>query len=383
MSGVEARRTRVLHLVLQLGRGGMEAMIASLAAGADRRRFDVEVWSLDLGGEMVEVLRREGVPVRVLDKGTGFRFSFLRRLRRELAQGRFDLLHAHNAPAARWAIVGTLGSPTRPVLVRTDHTYNPRKRWSMTAGHLLTGAWYAAMIGVSESTTAAHRRIDPVWASRYRTIPNGIPMQAPLPSRDAARAVLQGLGVAPADRIVASVGNLREPKGQDVLIEATARVIARCPDVQLVVFGEGPLRGLLESQARGLGIAGRVHLVGARSDAPELLTAADLYVQSSRREGMPVSLLEASRAACPIVATEVGGTREVLDDGRCGILVPAGDAGALAQAMLDQLADRSAARALGERAREFARGSFDSADVARRTEALYDELLRKRLASRW
>ncbi len=375
MTPVQDRPIRVLHLVLQLGMGGMEAMIASLAAGADRRRFEVEVWSLDLGGEVVGVLERQGVPVRVLGKGTGFHLGFVRRLRREIAGGRFDIVHAHNAPAARWALVGTLGRRGRPVLVRTEHTYNDGKKWSALAGHLVTGAWYAAVIGVSQSTTAAHRRLDPVWARRYRTIPNGIAMRVQLPSREAARSVLEGLGVPPTGRIIVNLGNLREPKGQDVLLDAMARVARTIPEAHLVVFGEGPLRAPLERHAATLGIADRVHLVGARADAPELLAGADLYVQSSRREGMPISLLEASRAACPIVATAVGGTREVLDDGRNGILIAPGDGKALAKAMADALADPETARKMGERAREFAARTFDGTSIARQTEALYVEVL--------
>jgi glycosyltransferase involved in cell wall biosynthesis len=216
------------------GTGGYDCV---LAAEADRERFDVEVWSLDLRGEMVDVLGRRNVPVRVLGKGTGFRFGFVRKLRREIAAGPVPIAARPPHAGCSMGAFGDPRVPRRPVLVRTEHTYVHRKRWSAMAGHLFTGAWYAAVIGVSESTTAAHRRIDPFWAKRYRAIPNGISMRASLPSREDSRRILQGLGIPSADRLVVSVGNLREPKGQDVLLEATARVIPNL-DVRLVAFGE-------------------------------------------------------------------------------------------------------------------------------------------------
>lgn len=373
-----SRRVRVLHLVLQLATGGAESMVTLLAAHANRSRFDVHVWGIDTGGEKVAALQAAGVPVRVLAKGTGFRPAFLRAFRRLLVEGRFDIVHAHNPPAARWALAGTVGLRPAPIRVRTEHTFHPDRRLATALGHAATGAWFRAVVGVSEHTSRSHRRLDPVWRRRHRAIPNGVPMDLALPTRAEARSTLQSLGVPPSARIIVNLGNLRPPKGQSFLVEAVARITERFPDAHTVFLGEGPLRRDLEQQAAQRDLLGRVHFPGHRSDADLLLAGADLFVQSSVREGMPVSVIEAARASCPIVATDVGGTREVVEDGSSARIVPAADPERLAEAMTEMLSDPSAAARFGRAARRRAESLFDIRRIAATTEALYAELLERR-----
>jgi glycosyltransferase involved in cell wall biosynthesis len=368
-------RTRVLQLVLGLGLGGAESVVALLALHLDRARFDVEVWALSDGGPNVARLRDAGITVRVLGKGLGFDAAFLRKFRRSLLEGRFDLVHAHNSPAARWAAAGTLGRARRPRLIRTEHTYNARKRWSYAIGHTLGGGLFDRVIGVSKDTTEAHRRLDPLWRRRYVTIPNGIERNGGSEVPEADLALRDLLGVPRDGRLIVSLGNLRAPKGQSFLIEAFAQVSRDHLDIRLAVLGEGELRLELEQMAQARGLSDRIHLIGHREDAAHHLQAGDIYVQSSTREGFPVSILEAARACRPIVATDVGGTREIIEDGNTGLLVPPASPGALASAIDRLLRDQELAGRLAKSARRLflERYTIDAAAAA--NGALYDDVV--------
>jgi len=369
---------RVLHLVLQLSLGGAETMVALLVRHLDPARWSAEAWALDTGGAIERRLVDAGVPTRVLHKGRGFRPAFLRELRALLARERFDIVHAHNAPAARWALVATAGLRPRPIRVRTEHTFNAPKRWGYALGHAVSGAGFDAVIGVSRDTTERHRRLDPLWRRRYLTIPNGIDLASARAATEPDLGLRDRLGLPRGAPLLANLGNLRQPKGQTFLLEAFRGLSTAYPRAHLVVFGEGPLRGRLEGYCAEHGLTERVHLVGHRDDAALLLAAADLVVQSSVREGMPVSLLEAGCVSRPIVATDVGGTRELVRDGETGLLVRAGDADALERAMRRMLDERDAAERMARAMHGLVVTEHDIRVVARATGELYAKLLARR-----
>jgi L-malate glycosyltransferase len=368
-------KLRVLHVVLQLSLGGAESMVALLARHLEPRRFDVSVWGLDEGGATAESLASAGIDVAVLDKGPGFRLSFLGELRRRLRSLRPDVVHAHNTPAARWMALATFGLAPAPILVRTEHTYNPAKRFEHILSHAILGSRYTAIVGVAESVTDHHRRLDPLWRKRWITIPNGIEIEGGRESPTPDIAKRAELGLDPARGLVVNLGNLRPPKGQSHLLRAFAGVADRFPDVDLAILGEGSLRQELQSLAQSLEIHARVHFAGHRPDAAALLGAADVVVQASTREGMPVSLLEAARMCRPIVATDAGGTREFVIDGQTGLLVPPADPNALAAALERLLADPGEAGRLALGARRRLIDRHDIRDIAGQTGELYTGLL--------
>jgi len=368
-------RIRLVHLILQLDFGGAESMVVLQAQHLPRDRFDVEVWALDTGGGNVSRLEKSGIRARVLGKGLGFSWSALRRLRAMLREFRPDIIHAHNMAAERWAAIATRGLGLRPVLIRTEHTFHETDKLRQAFNHLVFGGCFDATIGVCETITARHRRLDPLRRRRYRTVANAIEAAAPTLSRSQARA---SLGIPDDVRVVMNLGNLREAKGQDVLIEAFGRLAPFPHDTRLVVIGEGPLRASLVHRAEQCGVGSLLLLTGHRPDAADLLVAADLVVQSSVREGMPVSLLEAARSARPIVATDVGGTREFIEDGVTGWLVPAGDPGRLADAMRQALGDTGLADELVQAARARLTERHEVATVIRQTVGIYEELAARR-----
>jgi glycosyltransferase involved in cell wall biosynthesis len=177
--------------------------------------------------------------------------------------------------------------------------------------------------------------------------------------------------------LLLAVGNLYPVKGHIHLLEALALLTARYPTAHLAIAGRGALEPALRARATELGIARRVHLLGLRSDVPDLLAAADVYVLPSLSEGLPLSLLEAMFAGCPIVASPVGEVPDALAAGEAGLLVEPGDATGLAAAIGRLLDDPSLARLLGARAGLRAAARYGVSEMITRYTALYRQLLRR------
>jgi glycosyltransferase involved in cell wall biosynthesis len=176
---------------------------------------------------------------------------------------------------------------------------------------------------------------------------------------------------APTDTIGA-MARLSHEKGFDVLLSAVADLPA---STQVLIGGDGPQSGLLAAQIATLGLANRVRLAGFVSDVPKFMTQLTLFVLPSRSEGLGLVLIEAMAAGLPVVATDVGGIPEVVVHGETGLLVPPEDAGALATAIRQVLADPALAARMGEAGRIRAATYFSAERMAEQTVALYRELL--------
>jgi glycosyltransferase involved in cell wall biosynthesis len=182
------------------------------------------------------------------------------------------------------------------------------------------------------------------------------------------------LGISPDAPLAGTVGSLTPKKSHETLLRATRLARRSLPDLRVAVVGQGPMAGALHRRAAELAVEDAVAFVGYREDAARVASAFDVFVLSSRHEGLPVALLEAMAAGRPVVATRVGGVPEVVRDGGEGILVPPGDPEALAAAMVTVLVDSDLQARLGEAARRRA-ADFDIRRTVRRHEEVYARLL--------
>jgi len=219
---------------------------------------------------------------------------------------------------------------------------------------------------VSEAVAASVVALG-VPRARITVIANGVDTQRFHEGRG-DRAALGANGATP---LIGSVGCLAPRKDYATLFDALALLRARGIDFRAAVVGDGPERGALEARLATLGLGDRVRLLGERADVETLLPAMDLFVLSSREEGIPNALLEAMAAGRPAVATAVGGTPEVLTDGVTGWLVPASAPEALADALADALRRPDEAARRGRAARATAERDMSIDAMARRHEAFY------------
>jgi len=367
---------RIAFLAPLLGTGGTQRHLQQVLRLLDPSRFAARVYTLRPGGEVEGELRAAGVPVASLAIGRRLPTPRAARAMMQAARAlRADRVHVVHGYQWRPALVGTIVARLgRVPLVLAS------KR-SLTGGDVRARlAW--RVIG---------RRVDTVVvnadalraeseelgvAARWAVIPSGVDVER-FASPPAARDAKAGLGLDPGRPVVGTVGRLEERKGHEHFLHAAHTMLARANGLrpQVLIVGDGPLRERLARQVADLGMAESVRFTGGVADVRLPLAAMDVFVLPSRAEGMSNALLEAMAAGRPVVATAVGGTSEVLEAGQSGLLVPAEDAGALAEAVLGLLGDRVRAARLAESGRRRVAEEFSARAMVARLERLYEERL--------
>jgi glycosyltransferase involved in cell wall biosynthesis len=261
-----------------------------------------------------------------------------------------DIVHANSSKAG---ILGRLAAMVGgvPITVFTVHGWAFKaygglaSRLYRTADRVMARAT-TITICVTDSERATGLDAGTCDAKRTTVIPNAID------TRTAPRAQ----HATDPPRII-TVGRLAWPKDPHTLLDALARLRPRT--FAAVIVGDGPQRPAAEARIRELGLASSVQILGARADVPDLLAHSDVFVLASRSEGGPISILEAMAAGLPVVASDVGGVGELVQDGSTGLLAPAGDAGALAAAVQRLLDDPELRRRMGEAGRRRVAEQFD------------------------
>ena len=277
----------------------------------------------------------------------------LRRVRRELARLRPDIVHTH---LVHGDVYGGLGAGAVPV-VSTKHNDDPFRRGPFRHVERLLTRRARRVIAISEALRRYCVQAVGLPAEKIEVVPYGLD-DLPAPWGEGPDVSLPDEA-----RILLCVSRLAEQKGVDVAVRALAQVREIEPRAVLVVLGEGPERARLA--ADGVFLPGRV------GDVASWYRRAELLVHPARWEGFGLALLEAMLAAKPVVATRVSAAPEIVVDGETGVLVPPDDAEALAEAVLGLLADPTRAAAMGEAGLARAQSEFSVARMAERTAAVY------------
>lgn len=364
------RRLRLLQITHDLDLGGLQQVIYNLCRTLDRSRFEIFVLCLREKGLFASDVEALGIPVFLLEKNAKgpdyFAFRKVAKLMREL---RIDVVHTHNTQPFFDGTIGAMLAGVRTV-IHTDHARDfPDKLRYMIAEWLMSLYAYR-VVGCSEHTSQQLMRYEKISKRKIVTIPNGIDGSRFDLSIDRA-AKRRELGIGAEGHIIGLAVRLSDQKGITFLLRAMPSVLAKHPDTTLLIAGNGDLRADLEREAKDLGVASQVKFCGPRKDIPELLKLLDLYVLPSKWEGLPMVILEAMAAGCPVVATNVGGNATAVVDGVTGALVPPQDPSALAQAIVRLLdsPDLLKSYAANGRARFYERFSADI--MARQYEQLY------------
>jgi len=368
-------RPRVLILTVGFTIGGAEQLVLTTAPRLQRDGFDVTVACLKEWGVLGDELDARGVRAMALGGRRVWDLRVLGRLLSILRRDRIQILQAHLFWANLVArVVGRMASV--PFIVTTHHDSFD---W-MSGPHRLAERLTAPLSDVVATCSEAVRR-EAIEAfglrpGRVRTLRNAIEIPD-TPRDEAARErVRRELGVAQGDLLVGTLGRLDEPKkGLAVFLQAARRLEEEFPRVRFAVVGDGPARSALERRAAREGVSHATVFPGMRRDALDVLRAFDLLVQPSLWEGFGLTLVEGMAVGTPVVASRVGGIPEAIADGVTGLLVPPGDAEALASACATLLRDRARALEMGRAGRDRARAEFGIERLVGEIEGLSRELL--------
>jgi starch synthase (maltosyl-transferring) len=358
-------------VITDLDVGGAERAMVALATGLDRRRWLPSVVALGGDGALAEPLRNAEISVECLGVNRGGPVRAVRSLAGALNRSRPRLVQSflfHANVAAR------LAAPLagRPWVVGGLRVAERQRSWHLTLDRLTSGL-ATGSVCVSEGVARFSREVGRLDPDRLVVIPNGVD---PAPFDLAQAADRASFGVPTDAFLTLYVGRLDPQKGLEFLLGAASKVAEARPDWHLTLVGDGPGRKALRSRSEADPTLGsRVHWLGRRDDVPALLKAADLLVLPSLWEGMPNVVLEAMAARLAVVGTAVEGTEDLVIPGQTGWLVPPGDSGELAAALLEAAADPLRLRLFGKAARDRVEASFTPGRVVEAYERLWARIL--------
>jgi len=367
------RGARIAHLIESDGPGGAERMVISLASQQQAAGcYCLVILPARGEGWLGREAAAAGLPTARFDLDRPVAPKVARQLAATFRTHRITLAHSHEFAMTAYTAWAARGAGIRHVATMHGSRYYAerlRRRLALRAAFTLGGR----LVAVSNQV-ADHLSRD-LWIRRARilTIPNGVQWIS-----SAQSSIRDELGLKPGDTLILAVGNLYAVKGHRHLVDALARIAERHPHAHVAIAGRGDLDQSLRTQARGLGLANRLHLLGLRAEIPALLMAADVFALPSLSEGLPLALLEAMFAGRPIVASDVGEVRAVLNGGEAGLLVEPGSAEQLACALARLLSHPDEAKRLGDAAARRAAAEYDIARVTARYADLYRELLTAR-----
>lgn len=329
---------RVVHVVLSLDVGGLERVVLELARQAVTCHQEVTVLCLVHPGSLAEEAEHSGARVISLSKRPGLTPGLVWRIQSVLRELAPDVVHTHQIGALLYAGPAAKREAVRAI-VHTEHINNiakattPMKRLRVRGLWWLAGRYAQRFFCVSDDIALAAKPF--VKEDKLCVISNGI--DVPAFSGRESRPTIRAQFNIPSDApVVGTVGRLNEVKSQDVLIRAFAGLHAHHPASHLLLVGDGPARQELERLTAELKLTDFVHFAGYQSEPHRFLQAMDLFALPSRMEGMPLAILEAWASKLSVVATRVGGVPKLVEDGKTGLLIEAGDCAAL-QSRLEQL----------------------------------------------
>lgn len=371
---VVQRKIRVLETIRQGTIGGGETHVLDLVQALDKDRFEPVVLSFT-SGPMIDRLRALGIPTHVIKTERPFDVTKWAQVKQLLRDEQIDLVHAHGTRAQSntcWAARG-LGLPVIYTVhgwsFHLDQTPLVKKYRQLTEKALMSQA--DVTICVSES----NRRDGLEFSAMTRAvvIRNGIDLQKFNPDRLVAN-VRAELGIGSDTLLVGYIARITAQKDPFTLLRAIA-LLPESLRATFLLVGGGDLKTSAQALARELGIESRVIFTDFRQDVPDLLRALDIYCLPSLWEGLPIGVLEAMAMGKAVVATAIDGTREIIENGRNGLLIPPCAPAALAAAIGKLAGDATLRQALGAQARQFIRAGFGVGRMTRRVEEIYQQLV--------
>lgn len=303
-------------------------------------------------GPMRQEYVSAGAEVMLIDKGEGSALSKVRRvwqgLRSVVEEIQPDLVHSQ-LPQTNILSCFSLWSHSVPLIVSERGMGKTRPKWEKILRHFA----YRRPDGfITNSHSIANRMInrEKVSKSKIQVIRNSINIERPIPN---ARMLLRSdLNLSDIAVVLTSVGGLRTVKGYEYLLNAFAKVISNCPDLFLIIAGDGPEKLALENTIQKLRISHRVQLLGRRNDIASILAASDIFVSSSQSEGQSNAILEAMAFELPVIATAVGGTPEIIENDVTGMLVQSENILELSKAITELYCNQEKRRTIGFNAKE-------------------------------
>jgi glycosyltransferase involved in cell wall biosynthesis len=367
-------------VVIGLNQGGVQQGVLNLFRGLDPHRFRPIACALENDGAVGREVAAAGFEVIVLGhRGKGLGIRIVRDLVRLIRERDIQIVHGSSYHPSLYArIAGLLAKA--PILISHEHVVFQRRRRRRCLLSHLVGRVTDAHIAVSRAVRDQVVSWYGLHPERVRVIYNGVDVERFRPglSREEAK---RRLTLPPDSFTLVTTSRLDPENGHRFLFEALGPLL-RGRKISLVLVGTGRGEAEVRAAADRFGVAPVSTFTGLRRDIPDLLAAADVYVAPMLQTGFSNAVLEAMAMTCPMVVTDVGGTREAVTHDRDGLVVPPADAGALRAALVRVLEDAALRERLGAAAREAVLARFTTTHFVAGMQGLYEELLARKPGGR-
>lgn len=355
------RKINLLFVNYSFDMGGIEVLIKSLCQCLDRELFNITLCSFSNNNGMESEFQNMGIPVIVLKKNPGIDLTLLFKLRRLCKRLEIDIMHTHNAAAWLYGVLSCLGKRL-PSIIHTQHTVLEKEEVlkSRKNKHVVLllmmkflSLRTAYVVSIADYITRYLSTKAKIRQNKITLIYNGTNFKKWSIKTDVAqtRAVF---GLSDKSFVIGIVARLIAKKGHKVLLAAFKQIKFQLPLGKLVIVGDGVLKQELEDYCRFLGIGDDVLFLGKRNDIPEILQIMNVFVLSSYKdaEGLPVCLLEAMASRIPVIATDSGGSGEIVLNNKTGILLEPGNVTALAEAIIKIQSEKESVEEMVNQAEE-------------------------------
>jgi sugar transferase (PEP-CTERM/EpsH1 system associated) len=372
-------KINVVHLVYSLDPGGLENGVVNVVNGMDSMYFNSMICCLKPGGILKKRVR-SNIEVIEVDKKGRQEFGVPFRLRRIFKDKGIHVVHTHNWGTCCEGIIGARLASV-PVVIHQEHgtfvdSVGSKKRriW----GEKIILRYVDQVMTLSEDLKEKMVRILKIPDEKINVILNGVDTEkfSFLPENRIKKR--QELGIVEDRLVIGTVGRLEAVKNQKMLICALPELLKKFPTVMAIIVGDGILRSELENMSKELGVEDYILFPGVRNDVAEILSAMDLFVIPSLTEGICNAALEAMSCGLAVVATNVGGNKEIVLDGKTGLLVPLEDTIGFVKAIEKVLEDEERRKGYGKNGRKIVEERFSLQRMVKEYEYLYRFLLQKK-----
>jgi glycosyltransferase involved in cell wall biosynthesis len=375
------QKIKVLECIRQGQIGGGESHLLSLVENLDKSVFAPLVLSFT-DGPMIERLQDMQIPTKIISTTRPFDVTKWKEVRKFISEQQVDLIHAHGTRAnsnVLWA-AKSLGIP----VIYTVHgwSFHPDQRSIVRKIRILGERYLTGRSDVNISVSASNQQTGKENLGRFSSvvINNGIDLQKFDPTRS-YKDIRSQLGIAASDLLVLFIARFTSHKQPLALIKAFAQAAAQLPHLHLLLVGDGDQKEEAVRLIDQLQLKDRITLEKFRQDVPDVLAAADIFVLPSLWEGLPIGLLEAMAMGKTIIASRVDGTKEIIEHSVNGWLVDTEDlVNQLRDALVQLAGDPATRKRFSLQAMDTVRQRFNAADMTRRIENIYREVLAKKTA---
>lgn len=362
---------RICHLVDELNMGGLENILKNLILAIDKEKYLPEVWCLKRKGILAGEIEREGILIRDFGLEGGIGIRHLLGLAKELRKENFKVIHSYGMFPMIWAVAcGILAK----IPVRINHCGNLyydvaikdkiKLRFFSFFTTKIVAVSEAVKKSIIESIGIDADKIVVIYSSA-----RSIETQTPPERREMRRQ----LGIGEDNFVIGSIGRLVEHKGHKYLIEAMNKLRPSASGLKCLIVGDGPAAENLKARARDLNLEDTIIFTGLRRDIEKLLPAMDVFVQpSTLLEGLPVVLAEAASSGLPLIATDIGGSAELVHDGLNGFVIPPANSEVITEKIRFLTESTDKRKRMGAESRKIWAQRFTLEEMVNKIERLYE-----------